>query len=528
MNHTLENCPLTLNTARICANNALDTSVEVSRIGFSNMKPNAVILVNKNEVFDGIAAASLVHFPINASLLFTDGGILSKETLNEIQRLSPKGYKGIHVILVGNISKNVSSALNDYGFKTRHIVGRNYYETACIIPRIREEFKNIIIISGEDYSEGVITGYWSAHHGDPILYVQKNRIPYCTLEAIKKMHDINIYIIGSTKTISKEVEDYLSNLDNVKHLDRIDGETPYDIAVNFARYKDNKTEFGWGRNYREGHAFTFGELNNPMEIIAGVVFAHMGKHTPALLIEKNRIPDVVERYIKSIKPMPPKGMPKPPFMHGFILGNILNISHKAQIMIEEMISIDHEMMGMNHETMSDMDHNTMEGTKHEMMHKMDHKMMNGMDHEMMHKMDHKMMNGMDHEMIHNMELKMMDEINHKMMGKMDHSMMNDMGHEMDHKMNHSIISGTNHQMMHDIGHKMMDKDMNNSMVDSVNHDTMEMNHDSTQQICPCMMNKALNADNKEITHKMNEEDKKEKGEELNTNFIIIKIDEIID
>jgi putative cell wall-binding protein len=348
MNHNLESCPFTLNTTRICATGPIDTAIEVSRIGFTNMKPNVVILINKNEVFDGIASTPIVHHPINASLLYTDGNNLSKETLNEIRRLSPKGYKGIQVILVGNISKNVSSQLNNYGFISNHIAGRNHYETACIIPSIREEFKNLLIISGEDYSEGIIAGYWSAHHGDPILYVQKNKIPHCTLEAIKKMKGINIYIIGSTKTVSKAVENYLSNLDNVKNIVRIDGETPYDIAVNFAKYKDPKTEFGWNRNYRDGHAFTFGNLNYPMEIIAGVLFAHMGKHTPHLLIRKDTIPLVVGKYIKSVKPMAPKDMPRPPFMHGFILGNIKNISYEAQINIEDILSIDHEMMSMGY------------------------------------------------------------------------------------------------------------------------------------------------------------------------------------
>ena len=171
---------------------------------------------------------------------------------------------------------------------------------------------------------------------------------HCTLEAIKKMKGINIYIIGSTKTVSKAVENYLSNLDNVKNLERIDGETPYDIAVNFAKYKDPKTEFGWNRNYKDGHAFTFGNLNYPMEIIAGVLFAHMGKHTPPLLIRKDTIPSVVEKYIKSVKPMPPKDMPKPPFMHVFILGSTKNVSYEAQISIEDILSIDHEMMSMGH------------------------------------------------------------------------------------------------------------------------------------------------------------------------------------
>ena len=89
-----------------------------------------------------------------------------------------------------------------------------------------------------------------------------------------------------------------------------------------------------------------------MEIIAGVLFAHMGKHTPPLLIRKDTIPSVVEKYIESAKPMPPKDMPKPPFMHGFILGSTKNVSYEAQISIEDILSIDHEMMGESHKMMN--------------------------------------------------------------------------------------------------------------------------------------------------------------------------------
>ncbi|WP_411682844.1 hypothetical protein [Clostridium thailandense] len=49
-----------------------------------------------------------------------------------------------------------------------------------------------------------------------------------------------------------------------------------------------------------------------MDVIAGVPFAHMGKHTPLLLTKNNMVPSVVEKYIKSVKPMPPKNMPRPP------------------------------------------------------------------------------------------------------------------------------------------------------------------------------------------------------------------------
>lgn len=345
MDYNLKTCPITLNTTRICGTDPINTAVEISKIGFSSMKPNAVILVNRSEVFDGIAASPLVHFPIDAPILFTDRNMLNNETLAEIQRLSPMGYKGIQVILVGNISRNVALELNRLGLRTYQVTGRNHYETACKIPDERKEFENILIMSGEDFSEGIVSAFWSAHHGDPILFVQKDSIPSCTLEAIRKMHNINAYIIGSTKTVSKAVESALSQLNNINHIVRIDGNTPYDIAINFAKYENPITKFGWGRNYREGHAFTFGTLSNPMAIISGVILAHMGKHSPLLLIEKDSVPQSVINYLQSIKPLPPKGMPRPPFMHGFILGNTSQITYNVQIKIEDTLSIEHEMMG---------------------------------------------------------------------------------------------------------------------------------------------------------------------------------------
>lgn len=344
MDYTTMSCPLTLNTTRFCGKNPVDTAIEISKAGFSNMKPNAVILVNKDQVFDGIAASPMVHFPINAPILFTDGNMLNRETLAEIRRLAPKGYNGIHVIMVGNLSPNIAIMLNNSGFRTYHITGRNHYETACKIAGERKEFKNLLIVSGKNYSEGITAAFWSAHHGDPILYVQKDNIPSCTIESIKKMQNIDAYIIGSTKMISRSVEETLSRLNNISNIKRIDGSTPYDVAVNFTKFKDPEAEFGWGRIYREGHAFTFGTLNNPTAIIAGVILAHMGKHSPLLLIEKNNVPKVVIDYLDSVKPLPPEDMPHPPFMHGFILGNTDYINYNTQLKIEDTISMEHEMM----------------------------------------------------------------------------------------------------------------------------------------------------------------------------------------
>ena len=341
--HLSDESLFTLNTTRICKKNPVDVAIEISRTGFTHMKPNAVILVNKNNLFDGIASTPLVHFPINAPILLTDGKRLSKGILDEIMRLNPKGYNGIQVILVGNISKNIENQLNKIGLTTYHIVGGNHYETACKVASIKEDTKNILIVSGENLSEGIPASFWSAHHGDPILYVNKNDIPKCVIDTIIEKEEVNIYILGSTNTVSKSVEDLLSNLPNIKNIDRITGNNPYEISVNFAKYKDNETEFGWGKDYKDGHAFTFAALNHPILIVPSVLFAHMGKHTPLLLINRNNVPSEVKAYIDSINPNPPVNMPRPPFMHGFILGCVDEISYDTQIHIEMLLSIDHKM-----------------------------------------------------------------------------------------------------------------------------------------------------------------------------------------
>jgi putative cell wall-binding protein len=505
MDYNTMKCPLTLNTTRICGENPVDISIVISRISFNHMKPNAVILVNKNEVFDGIAASSLVHIPIDAPILLIDGKKVSKETLLEIKRLNPKGYKGIHVFLVGNISKNVEMQLNSSGLRTQHITGRNHYETACNILKERKDFNNVIIMSGEDYSEGIASAYYAAHHGNPILFVRKDIIPSCTIATLKKLQQINVYIIGSTKTVSKAVEEAIEDLNNISSVNRITGDTHYSIAVNFTKYKDDKTEFGWGRDYREGHAFTFGTLSDPMDIIPGVVFAHMGKHTPLLLIKDNCVPQVVEKYIEAVKPIPPKDMPRPPFMHGFILGNVDDITYDTQIKVEEILSIDHHMMM----EMEDMDH-----MMHHKNHHMHHHMM-GM--EGMHPMncEHKMedMNDeddMDHMMMHHDKH---HHMHHHMMGMggmhpmncehemedmndeddMDHMMMHhDKYHHMHHHMHHHMMGM---EGMHPMNceHKMED------MNDEDDMDHMMMHHMMMHNIMHHM---------KHDNHKKHEKNKK--------------------
>lgn len=59
-----------------------------------------------------------------------------------------------------------------------------------------------------------------------------------------------------------------------------------------------------------------------MDIIVGVLFVYMGKYFLFFLVGKDKIFEVVERYVKLVKFMLFKDMFIFLFMYGFILGFI--------------------------------------------------------------------------------------------------------------------------------------------------------------------------------------------------------------
>ncbi|KKM10242.1 hypothetical protein SY88_14320 [Clostridiales bacterium PH28_bin88] len=67
--------------------------------------------------------------------------------------------------------------------------------------------------------------------------------------------------------------------------------------------------------------------------VAGSLLAHIGKHTPILLVENQRVPQVVIDYLDFLNPPRPVH-PHTPFMHGFIFGDLPEISFPVQVELE--------------------------------------------------------------------------------------------------------------------------------------------------------------------------------------------------
>lgn len=332
----------TLNTVRIKGYDHEEVAITSSDIAYAASHPNAIILVTDENWQDAYAACPLVHHPINAPILFTYKNYINQQTMNQILKLDPTGYNGIEIFLIGDISYFVEQQLNYLGFSTFRIDGSDFYELSANIASYQEYPQDIIIIPSDDYREGMCTCSFVAHAGATILFTEKYCLPKYTKEVIQLTNNPNIYIVGSYNTISTSIEEEIRNL-NIQSLDRISGVDSYEIAVNFAKYRDHENEFGWGRTYRDGHGFTFVSIYRPLDSPATALFGHLGKHTPTLTIDPDYVPDVTATYIESVKPIPPEE-PTPPFMHGWIVGCNNIISYETQLEIENLLSIDEHHM----------------------------------------------------------------------------------------------------------------------------------------------------------------------------------------
>jgi len=335
----------TLNTTRVCGGNIYQNAIDISNIVYADKSPDSVILANGEMYQDAFAATSLIHFPRNAPILFTHMNYLDANTASQIFKLKPKGVDGIKVFIVGGISHTVERQLAMWGLGTKRITGINPFDTVAKVAEYLNYPENIMIVSGEDYREGLSACAWAAHMGDPILFSQKYQLPHYTKDVIRATKNPNVFIVGSTATVSNEVETEIKKMDNVKFVSRISGSTPYEVAVNFAKYKSPDGKFGWGRTYRDGHAFTFTSIQSPFDRVSGSLFAHLGKHTPILVVSKDRLPEVTRNYIESVKPLPAPE-PHPPFMQGWIVGCEDVISSRVQVEIEKALSIDELHMQM--------------------------------------------------------------------------------------------------------------------------------------------------------------------------------------
>ncbi|KIL50011.1 cell wall-binding repeat-containing protein [Jeotgalibacillus soli] len=349
MNENAVNNLVTMNTkniTRLNAENPEDTAVLTSQTVWpathAENQPGTVILAPLENWQFSLAAADLIHHPNDGPVLFMENGEVSEQTLNEINRLNPKGnVDGAQIMIMGDASENTLGQLGEY--ETQQINGEDAAGFAAEIDRIYAEvsggeFPNgVIVVSSEEEAKlySLIAINWIAHMAEPVLYVDNNGIPEATIAALEEREEADIYVLGPDAIISSEIEKELAEYGNVT---RIAGEDPVTTSIEFAKFKDEDSSFGWGLA-EPGHGLSFVSSSTSDLALAAAPFSHLGKHSPLIWLEEGEVTETVYEFLAQIKPTFTDEPQNGPYNHGFLIGSDAAVPFTTQGILDDKLEI---------------------------------------------------------------------------------------------------------------------------------------------------------------------------------------------
>ncbi len=302
-------------------------------------RPTAVALVDQGDWQTAIAAAVLAGPPIGAPLLLSDGDELPAVTEDTLERLDPRGSdlsEDAQVIRVG------PEVARPEGYKTALIQGEDPYERAAAIDRFFSAARgrpsnDVVLYSGERAEWAMPAASWAARSGDAVLPVQASSIPRPVARALADHERPNVYLLGPERVISEQVADELRERKLARSVNRIEGATPVENAIAFARYE--KGDFGWRVNI-PGYNFAIASTTRPADAAAAAPLATRGVFAPLLLTDDPEVlPEPLEAYLLSVQPGY-EGDPRDAvYNRAWILGDDTAISVRQQAQVDTITEL---------------------------------------------------------------------------------------------------------------------------------------------------------------------------------------------
>jgi ell wall binding domain 2 (CWB2) len=302
-------------------------------------RPTAVVLVDQDDWQSAIAASVLAGAPIGAPLLLSDGNELPAVTEDTLERLDPRGSDLSEDAQVIRIGPDVA---RPEGYKTALIQGENPYERAAAIDRFFSAARgrpsnDVILYSGERAEWAMPAASWAARSGDAVLPVEADSIPRPVARALAAHERPNVYLLGPERVISEQVAGALRERELARSVNRIEGETPVENAIAFARYE--KGDFGW-RVTIPGYNFAIASTARPADAAAAAPLATRGVFAPLLLTDDAEVlPEALENYLLSVQPGY-EGDPRDAvYNRAWILGDDTAISVRQQAQVDAITEL---------------------------------------------------------------------------------------------------------------------------------------------------------------------------------------------
>ncbi|MHA6278769.1 hypothetical protein ACXYMT_01185 [Salinimicrobium sp. CAU 1759] len=319
----------------------------------------AIILVPQDEEIAFTTMHRVTHMPVNAPMLYlNEQGNISEATFAEMKRLKPDGVMsdGRKQVYAVNVPPaEVERIREELGYEVRTFYKNNPIILAEILDRWQAALKanhpDEVVISAIDHPDGIKHGMgamgWNAHMGRGFAWVYRDSVPAATKEILRRRygdHGAYMYVTGNSEVVSDKVVKELGRFGLVR---RVAGPNVYASNTVNAGYKGYGRNFGWGWGWaprgfgwgiaQAGHNYIFSNAENVLGTIPAAVLGHMGKHGPILLVEQDKLPDAVVKYLEMVKPFPAN--PQETILNfGWIIGNNEIISRELQLQIDGHLS----------------------------------------------------------------------------------------------------------------------------------------------------------------------------------------------
>jgi hypothetical protein len=302
-------------------------------------RPTAVALVDSDDWPSAIAASVLAGPPISAPILLTDGDELPPVSRDTLERLDPRGSDLSEDAQVIRIGPGVA---RPSGFKTAVVAGDDAFERAAAIDRFFSAARgrasgDVLLYSGESAEWAMPAAAWAARSGQAALPVERHAVTAPIRRALRAHERPDVYLLGPERAISKRVADRLERDKLVRSVHRIEGSTPVENAIAFARYR--RRGFGWGVVV-PGYNFSVARSSRPLDAAAAASLATRGVFAPLLLTDQAaELPKPLERYLLSVQPGYEDDPGQAVYNRAWILGDDEAISIRQQARIDQITEL---------------------------------------------------------------------------------------------------------------------------------------------------------------------------------------------
>ena len=227
------------NVRRIAGKDRYETAEKIGdEVRLTSNNKNEVILVDGTNFPDVITLSTLANQK-RVPILLTQPKALNSVT----NRLL--GAWRIDKVTIGgektSVSKNVEDTVKAKTKAVDRIGGATRYETAYKVAdqvrRLTNNEKDLILVDGTKFPDGITISSLAAKFKAPILLTKPEKLHPVTANAVSQWGLENLLIGGGYNSVSKEIEDTI----RIKNKESVAGRDRYNTAVEISkRYTDSR------------------------------------------------------------------------------------------------------------------------------------------------------------------------------------------------------------------------------------------------------------------------------------------------